>query len=417
MALASPYPLLALPVKKTKHQTSTSVLVTNSNPVITLLRSCSSINEFRPIHSYLITTNLIRDPQISTHVLEFLVFTGNLDYAQQIIRQGHEPEIKIWNSIVENQLKNGYPQEVFAIYLYLVTRSVLLNVSTFHFLIHACSRMLAPQQGSEVHGRILKYGLSGNLSLNNNLMGLYKKSGKLKEVSHLFDKLPNRDVISWNTMISCYSSMGMYREGFGLLSKMTAEGVSPDEVTMVSLVSACTKLRDLEMGEKLHLFIEESCMKISGSLLNGLVDMYVKCGKIGQAQKLLGRCEVDEVDVVLWTTLASGYVKSNEIDEARRLFDKMMERNLISWTVMISGYAQCGYYFESLKLFREMRLENLRPDEVVLLAALSACVDVAECQFGRSIHGLIVKYGMIVEGFLVNALINLYVKFGQVDEA
>lgn len=130
-------------------------------------------------------------------------------------------------------------------------------------------------------------------------MGLYKKCGKLKEVCQLFDKLPNRDVISWNTMISCYTSMGMYREGLGLLSKMGAEGVSPDEVTMVSLISARTKLRDLEMGKNLHLFLEESTMKISGSLLNYLVDMYFKCGKIGEAQKLLGRYEIDEVDVVL----------------------------------------------------------------------------------------------------------------------
>lgn len=76
-------------------------------------------------------------------------------------------------------------------------------------------------------------------------------------------------------------------------------------------------------------------------------------------------------------------------------------------------YAQWGCYYESLKLFREMRLENFRPDEVVLLAALSACVEVGECQFGRSIHGLMVKYGTIVEGFLVNALINLYVKLSK----
>lgn len=132
MALTSPYPLLALPVEKTtKHQTSTSVPVTNSNSLISLLRSCSSIDEFERIHSHLITTNLMRDPQISTQDFEFLVFTGDLGYAQQIIRQGDEPEIKIWNSIIENQLINGYPQEVFAIYLYLVTRSVLLNVSTF----------------------------------------------------------------------------------------------------------------------------------------------------------------------------------------------------------------------------------------------------------------------------------------------
>ncbi|KAL5850393.1 hypothetical protein ACOSQ3_008448 [Xanthoceras sorbifolium] len=64
----------------------------------------------------------------------------------------------------------------------------------------------------------------------------------------------------------------------------------------------------------------------------------------------------------LWTTLVSGCVKSNRIDEARCLFDQMTERNLISWASMISGYVQAGYYDESLELFREMMLENLRPE-------------------------------------------------------
>lgn len=62
---------------------------------------------------------------------------------------------------------------------------MLLNVSTFHFLIHNCSGMFALQEGSEVHGRILKYGLNDNLSLNNNLMGIYKRSGKWKAVNCL----------------------------------------------------------------------------------------------------------------------------------------------------------------------------------------------------------------------------------------
>jgi len=158
---------------------------------------------------------------------------------------------------------------------------------------------------------------------------------------------------------------------------MKVNGVKPDEITMVSLVSACTKLRDLKMGEELHLYVEENELEIRGSLLNCLVDMYIKCGEMEKAQELVAKCK-PEIDVVLCTTLVSGYVKSNKIYAARQLFEQMREKNLILWTTMISGYVQRHYYPESLELFREMRFENVKPDEVVLVTALSACAHVKD---------------------------------------
>ncbi|KAF2304505.1 hypothetical protein GH714_032824 [Hevea brasiliensis] len=270
--------------------------------------------------------------------------------------------------------------------LFTVTDMLVLSARS-QFVI--CLRNFALQQGSEVHGRILKSGFGANKSLNNNLMGMYSKYGKVEEVRQLFEKLPHKDVVSWNTMISCFVSVGMYREALHLFDEMMMGGVKPDEITMLSLVSACTKLRDLEMGKKFHVYIEDNNLQIDGSLLNCLADMYVKCGKMEEAHRLLGRCQKSEVDVVMWTTLVSGYVKANKIEEARSLFDQMAERNLISWTIMISGYAQFGRYFESLDLFRQM----------------------------RAIHGLIMRYGMTFDGFLGNALLDLYAKCEKLDEA
>ncbi|KAL5783218.1 hypothetical protein ACOSP7_008247 [Xanthoceras sorbifolium] len=92
--------------------------------------------------------------------------------------------------------------------------------------------------------------------------------------------------------------MGLYREALGLFREMMDDGVSPDEITMVSLVSACTKSMDFEMGETLLLYIEENSLEISGSLLNCVVYMYVKSRKMEEARKFLDRCEPDRVDVL-----------------------------------------------------------------------------------------------------------------------
>jgi pentatricopeptide repeat protein len=396
-------------------KTSHSVL--RPHWIIDLLKSCSNIREFSPIHAHLITANLIHDPEITSQVLAFLLSVNNLDCAHQILSYSHEPESIIWNTLLESKLKEGCPQEVLECYYHMVTQGVLLDISTFHFLIHACCKNFDVKLGSEVHGRILKCGFGRNKSLNNNLMGLYSKCGKLKEVCQLFEKMTHRDVISWNTMISCYVLKGMYREALDLFDEMLVSGVLPDEITMVSLVSTCAKLKDLEMGKRLHLYIVDNKLWIRGSLLNCLVDMYSKCGKMDEAHGLLSRCDESEVDVVLWTTLVSGYVKSNKIDKARQLFDKMNERSLVSWTTMMSGYVQGGYYCESLELFQQMRFENVIPDEVALVTVLSACVHLEDFDLGRSVHAFIVTYGMLVDGFLGNALLDLYAKCGKLDEA
>lgn len=298
----------------------------------------------------------------------------------------------------------------------MVTDGVPLDISTFHFLIHACCRGLAFKRGAEVHGRMLKYGFCRNKSLNNNLMAFYSKCGKLDEVRQLFEKLPKRDVISWNTMIACYVQLGMPREALNLFRKMKLDGVTPDEITMLSLVSACSKLGDLEMGEKLHHYIEKNELEIGGNLLNCLVHMYMKWGKMEKALELATRSNSDS-DFVLWTTLVGGYVKSDKIHAARYVFDRMTERNLISWMTMISGYVQGGYYDESLELFQQMRLENVRPDEVLIGTALSASAHVEDRKLGMSIHCLVMKYGMIGEGLLGNALVDLYAKYKGLDEA
>ncbi|KAL5558304.1 hypothetical protein UlMin_034515 [Ulmus minor] len=398
---------LSLPTQKpTKNHNSNPIPEPNS--IISLLKSCSTIREFSPIHAHLITTNLIRDPSVASHVLWFFISQENFHYAYRVLSEPQELETLSWNALLENRLKDGSLEEVFSIYYQMVTHGVPLDISTFHFLIHACSRNLTFQRGLEVHGRVIKSGLGRNKSLNNNLMAFYSKCRKFDAVRQVFDKLPNRDVISWNTMISCYVQMGMPGEALNLFREMGVDGVAPDEITMVSLLSACSKMRDLEMGEKLHLYIQNHLV-VDGNVLNCLVNMYIECGRMEKAHELVAKCKAD-VDVVLWTTLVRGYVISKKIHAARCVFDHMKERNLISWMTIISGYLQGGYYYESLELFRQMRIENALPDEVLIVAVLSACSHVKDHRLGGSLHGLVVKYGMTVEGILGNALIHLYAK-------
>ncbi|KAA8521760.1 hypothetical protein F0562_012433 [Nyssa sinensis] len=458
-------------VKTTRNSISISDQTTHC---ISLLKSCSNIRDFLPIHAHLITTNLISDPLISKHILRFFISIGDFDHVRPILSRTGVPETITWNTLMENQLQEGSVKDVFLTYHQMVTEGVPLDVSTFHFLIHACCRTLSIGQGNEIHGRILKSGLGISRSLKNNLMGLYSKAGRLEEVRKLFEKYPDRDVISWNTMISCYVRMGLLQEALDLFRKMMVDGVVPDDITMVSLISACTKLRDLQMGENLHAYVEQNGLEVNGSLFNCLVDMYIKCGEMERAHELLDRIKC-EIDVVLWTTLISGYVKAGDLVAARRLFNQMTERNLILWTTMISGYVQdeavaifeqlpsksivswntlldgycrsgdtekartffdkipekdvvswntmincytrCHQFGALFELFRELQISNVKPNNLTLISLLSACASAGALNHGIWVHVYIKKNHIKLDNMLGTALIDMYGKCGSIDKA
>ncbi|KAL3746701.1 hypothetical protein ACJRO7_015619 [Eucalyptus globulus] len=417
MAVASPAAVPPLRRQsRTPAERRSSTAPSRSQNLISLLISCSSVEDFAPIHAQLITTGSIRDPLVARRLLGFFVSVDGLGHCRRVLSGTRLSETALWNDYIQSQLRDDSPGDVLASYRRMVDAGVALDMSTFHFLISAASRVVAVEDVGEVHGRMLKAGLGFSDSLRKNLMGVYAKAGRLREVRQLFSEFPERDVVAWNTMISCYVRTGMFRESLDSFGRMLADGVEPDEVTMVSLVSACSKMRDLEMGEKMHSYIDENGMEIGGSLLNCLADMYVKCGDMEKAREVLGGSEAEN-DVVSWTTLLCGYAKADRMDEAEKLFDRMTERNLISWTTLASAYVQAGRYLESLGLFIEMMLDDVMPDEVALVTALTACVNMDGYDIGRSIHGFIVKHGMTVEGMLGNSLLSLYAKFGRLDDA
>jgi pentatricopeptide repeat protein len=173
------------------------------------------------------------------------------------------------------------------------------------------------------------------------LVNMYAACGDIRSARTIFESMGEKNQVAWTTMISGYAKNHYPREALLLYNEMEKEEVDPDEVTMACLISACTELRDLECGKKLHAHIHESGMRICIVLGTALVDMYAKCGKL---------------------------------ESARQLFDNLPEKNVVAWSAMIFGYTQNNQSEEALTLFKEMvGKSNQKPNEITILAALSAC--------------------------------------------
>lgn len=189
----------------------------------------------------------------------------------------------------------------------------------------------------------------------------------------------NSEFLAWG-----YVHNECCEEALKLFSQMQITCLKPDNVTIVSILSACTYQRVIEQGKQVHAHI----------LKTGL-----------------------EIDVSVGTALLTMYAECRSTDDAQKVFSKLHLRDFVSWSAMIAGYAQQGFGEESLKLFCQMQQAGMKPNQFIFASVLMACASLASLEQGTSIHGQIIKFGLLLDVFIGSALIDMYSKCGTIEYA
>ncbi|KAF9615843.1 hypothetical protein IFM89_026731 [Coptis chinensis] len=356
------------------------------------------------------------------------------------------------------------------------------RTETYTQLILECIRNSDVFQAKRLQNHMEIHSYTPNDSfLQNRLLQLYGKSGKVSEAENLFDKMTQRDVFSWNAMLSAYSKMGLvgnlktvfssmpvkdsvsyntviagfvgngcFDSGFELFIRMQRERLQATEYSFVTVLNACSHVLDLRRGKQVHGRIVSS--KVEGNVFvwNALIDMYVKCGEVDQARWLFDR--VVSRNLVSWNSMISGYLRNgrpkeclelfNEmkslgiqpdlvtvssilgasfqsglLEEATRMFRGMKERDKVCWTAMIVGYMQNKREVDALMIFSEMLSEDVRPDNYTISSVVSACARLASLDHGKVVHCRAVLTGFEGDLLVSSALIDMYSKCGEVVDA
>ncbi|XP_044476751.1 pentatricopeptide repeat-containing protein At5g66520-like [Mangifera indica] len=255
------------------------------------------------------------------------------------------------------------------------------------------------------------------------LLSLYITSSSLLNAHKVFENVENPSTTLWNQMIRGYARSKTPQKSVELYKQMVTEKeAEPDEYTYSFLLSACGKNNLFREGEQVHGRVLANGYCSNVYVKTNLVNLYAMNG--GDAGLLHARNMFDEMserNVVTWNSLLKAYLKCGCVDEARRLFDEMPQRNVVSWTTMISGCARNGLCKQALSLFNEMRRARVRPDQVALIAALSACAELGDLKLGRWIHVYVEENFCvgreILKVSLNNALIHMYCSCGEIKEA
>ncbi|EFJ04275.1 hypothetical protein SELMODRAFT_138963, partial [Selaginella moellendorffii] len=240
-------------------------------------------------------------------------------------------------------------------------------------------------EGKVLHFQIERSPHCHDRLVANFLVQMYGRCGSLEDARKVFDTLSNPNVFSWTMLIKAYAQNGHLEGARSIFDAMPIRDlrIQPNRSIFASALAACTHLGDLEHGRRIHERIHHS--KIAGVhdvvIGNALVTMYARCG---------------------------------DLVSAREFFEGMREKNSMSWNAIISAYVQGGHPREALELFARM---TGKLNSFVFASAFTACSMVGEIDLGKKLYARFVESGLKPDLIVQNALMSMYAKCGELDEA
>ncbi|XP_020207768.1 pentatricopeptide repeat-containing protein At2g22410, mitochondrial [Cajanus cajan] len=388
-----------------------------------VLASCKTIHQALQIHAHVVVSGRHDDPFLITTLISLLATASSagLRHSHRLFSQVPNPDLFLFNAMIRAFSLSHTPHCALSLYKSMLSASppISPNAFTFPFLLKSCATSSTPKHALQLQTHVLKSGFASDVFVVNALLHLHFVFRDALSAAKVFDESPVRDCVSYNTMIRGFARVGRAGCSMRVFGEMRGLCVEPDEYTLVALLSACSLLQDHGTGRVVHglLYRKLGCFGGNGLLVNALVDMYAKCGCLEVAERVVSGN--GKSGIAAWTSLVSAYALRGDVEVARRLFDQMGERDVVSLTAMISGYCHAGCFQEALELFEQLEGLGMEPDEVAVVAALSACAGLGALELGRRIHH---KYGGESwqcghhRGFTC-AVVDMYAKCGNIDTA
>lgn len=303
------------------------------------------------------------------------------------------------------------PEKAFGIFSLMVENGVLVDGFSFSLVLKACSQVGFVREGMQIHGLLLKCEIGSNLFLQNCLICLYLKCGYFSSARQVFDRMLEKDSVSFNSMIDGCVKCRKIDLACEIFDSMPGEMRN-----LISWNSMICGYAQLEYGFDLAWDLFEKMPERDLVSYNMMILVCVRCRKMNIAHALFE--VMPERDVITWANMIDGYVKLGRINMARSLFDKMPKRDVISCNTMMAGYVHHGFYKEALKLFHDMKTVGyFSPDDITMSITLSAIGQLGCIDEGLAIHSYVKEHGFTLDGKLGVALIDMYSKCGSIDNA
>ncbi|CAM6129666.1 unnamed protein product [Calypogeia fissa] len=352
-----------------------------------VLNACAGLRSFDDgirVHERIKQVGCEKDVYVGNSLVDMYAKCGSVDNSWKVFNKMDTRDVVCWNSMIQGLVKCGQDQKALDLFQRMQREGIAPVPVTFVAVLNACASAGALDEGRRVHQQLSERGFQSDPFVGSSLVDMYAKCGSIKDAWNVFNKMPEKRVVTWNTLIWGHVKCGKGNKALELFQQMQEEGLKPNPVTFVGALNACASVLELEEGKSLHQQIIQEGFESDVIVGNSLVDMYSKCGAL---------------------------------EDALIVFDKMPTRDVFAWSAITLGHVKHGQGQKALELSQRMRREGVKPDSIMFVGMLNACSSVVALEEGKLVHEQIIQSGCESDLYVASSLVDMYAKCGSLDDA
>ena len=318
------------------------------------------------IHAVIVKKPYLGSPNVGTALLDAYIKTGNAFDAAKVFESIRHKDIVTWSAMLAGYAQVGDTEGAISIYCKLGNEGYHPNEYTFSSVMNSCAAPeAAVEQGKQFHAFSIKYGYNNYLCISSALVTMYSKKGNIESADKVFRRQGERDLVSWNSMISGYAQHGYAHKAIEVFEEMREKNISMDGITFIGVISACTHAGLLEEGQK---YFDQMVMKhhVCPTMEHYacMVDLYSRAGMIEKAMNFINRMPFP-AGATVWRSLLGACHVRRTADVGKFAAEKLisMEPNDSSPYVLLSNiYAATGNWKERAKIRKLMYHRKVRKE-------------------------------------------------------
>eukprot|EP01018_Ginkgo_biloba_P034730 Gb_12555 [translate_table: standard] len=324
------------------------------NALVDMYAKCGSIENaydlFHKMHQ--------RDVVSWTAMITGYAHNGHVDEGLKLFQIMPKQNVASWTAMIAGYAQNGHSEEAMKLFQQMQVTGVKPNSNTFASVLPACANLAALEHGKEIHEEVIRSGFQSDVFVGSALVDMYAKCGSIENARNLFDKMPQRNVVSWTTLIQGYAMHGCGKEAIELFEQMQHFGVNPNPVTLVGVLSACCHAGLVDEGQQYFACMSEY-YHITPTLehYGCMVDLLGRAGRLDEAQDFINKMPI-KPDASVWGSLMGACRIHNNIVLGERVAEHLFEldpTNASPYVSLSNIYASAGRWDDIEKVRKMMK--------------------------------------------------------------
>ncbi|XP_020674517.1 pentatricopeptide repeat-containing protein At2g44880 [Dendrobium catenatum] len=349
-----------------------------------LLKACAFLSkpmdrrEGSQLHAHIVRMGFGCNVFVSTGLVDMYVKAGNLRSARSVFDEMAERTPASWTAMTVGYARIGEAGAAMEMFQLTPEKDIAAFNAMINVFVKSSDIVSARRLFEEMPQR--------NVVSWTTLLSGYCQAGDMISARQLFDEMTEKNLFSWNALIGGYSSNRQPHKALELFQELQSHSFpfSPDKVTLVSIIPAIADLGAMDLGRWIHSYARRKGLDLVNTVCTALIDMYAKCG---------------------------------DVDEAIKLFNCMRRKETASWNALINGLAINGRAMEALDAFIEMQQNGANPDDVTMVAVLTACSHGGLVEEGRRWFNEMENFGIERKFAHYGCFVDILGRGGHLEEA